>query len=402
MSKKPILLIAILLFSLVLYAQDYVTLHDQCNYGGRQYTLVAGTYRTSMMKIANDRLSSIQVPAGMKITIFENDKLGGRSKTYTSSIPCLETEWRNMASSVIVENVYVNQPGYGQNDYVTFYNDCYNKGYSQSLRPGTYTGSQLGSSRYNISSLAINGNLRVRAFLNSENMNGASVVYDASQSCVADMYNDKIGSLIIEYKTTTTPANPNYPTTPGTTTGSYATLYTDCNFNGNALRLMPGTYQGEKLGLLKYNAGSIELSSNLRARVYLDNEYLSGSSYTIDDDINCMNTNLRNRIGSLVIEEKYGNGNQYPPTANESVIIYTDGNYKGQATALLPGTYSSMAQVGFPDDALSSLKVPVGYRVVLYEFENFKGKSYTVTESKTGFSFSGWNDKASSIAVYRN
>jgi hypothetical protein len=337
----------------------------------------------------------------MKITIFENDKLLGRSNTYTSSVPCLDINWRNMASSIVVENIYNNQPGYGQNDYVTFYNDCNNKGYSQSLRPGTYTGTQLGSSKYNISSLTISGNLRVRAYLNSENMNGASVVFDATQPCVADLYNDKIGSLIIEYKTTTTPG-PTYPTTPGSSSAGYATLYTDCNYNGNALRLMPGTYQGDKLGLLKYNTASIELSSNLRARVYLDNEYLSGSSYTIDADLNCMNSNLRNRIGSLVIEERYGNGNQYPPTNNESVIIYADGNYKGQAASILPGTYSSMAQIGFPDDALSSLKVPAGYRVVLYEFENFKGKSYTVTESKTGFTFSGWNDRASSIAVYRN
>jgi hypothetical protein len=61
-----------------------------------------------------------------------------------------------------------------------------------------------------------------------------------------------------------------------------------------------------------------------------------------------------------------------------------------------------MTQLGFPDNALSSLKVPAGYRVVLYEFENFGGKTYTITNSKSGFSFSGWNDKTSSIAVYRD
>ena len=166
---------------------------------------------------------------------------------------------------------------------------------------------------------------------------------------------------------------------------------------------MPGTYQGDKLGLLKYNASSIQLSSNLRARVYLDNEFLSGSSYSIDNDINCMNSNLRNRIGSVVIEERYGGNTQYPPqSSNETVIIYADGNYKGQAATLLPGTYSTMSEANFPDDALSSLMVPAGFRVVLYEYANFKGKSYTVTESKSGFILSGWNDKTSSIAVYRN
>ena len=60
-----------------------------------------------------------------------------------------------------------------------------------------------------------------------------------------------------------------------------------------------------------------------------------------------------------------------------------------------------MSQIGFPDNALSSLSLPEGFKVVLYEFENFGGKKYTINQSKSGFSFSGWNDKASSIAVYR-
>jgi hypothetical protein len=61
-----------------------------------------------------------------------------------------------------------------------------------------------------------------------------------------------------------------------------------------------------------------------------------------------------------------------------------------------------MAQAGFFDNALSSLTVPAGYRVVIYEFENFGGKSYTITQSKPGFILSNWNDKTSSIIVYRD
>ncbi|MBM3415617.1 MAG: beta/gamma crystallin family protein [Bacteroidetes bacterium] len=79
-----------------------------------------------------------------------------------------------------------------------------------------------------------------------------------------------------------------------------------------------------------------------------------------------------------------------------------DENYKGQSAAVLPGTYSNMAMLGFPDNALSSLQVPAGYRVVLYENENFGGKNYTITGSKNRFYLSGWSDKTSSIAVYRD
>lgn len=402
MGKKAIYLSACLFISFFSLAQNYVTLHDQCNYSGRQYTLEAGSYRYYQMKIDNDKLASIQIPAGMKVTIYEHDKFEGRSNTYTSSITCLDASWKNVASSIIVENTNNSQPVYGQNDYITFYNDCYTKGYSQSLRPGTYSGSQLGSSKFNISAFTIYGNLRVRVYLNSENMTGASATFEDNQTCLSSGYNDKIGSLIIEYKPAS-PSNPSYPSGGGATgSASYATLYTDCNFSGNALRLMPGTYQGDKLGLLKYNASSIQLSSNLRARVYIDNESLSGSSYLIESDNSCMNSNLRNRIGSLIVEEQYGSNNPPSQPSNATVIIYADGNYKGQAATLLPGTYNTMADAGFPDDALSSLIVPAGYRVVLYEYANFKGKSYTITESKTGFTFSGWNDRTSSIVIYRD
>lgn len=383
-------------------AQNSVTLHTQCNYGGAQFQLEPGNYRDYQMKITNDRLSSLQIPYGFKVTIYEHDKFTGRSKTFTENISCIDTEFRNMASSIVVEGPY-NVPGQTTGtgtDYITFYNDCYSKGFTQSLRPGKYTGSQLGASRFNISSFVITGNLRIRAYMNNETLSGAAITYETSQACMSSSYNDRIGSLVIEYKPGT---GPSYPGTGNTTgSGSFATLFTGCNFDGNAIRLMPGTYNGEKLGLVKFNASSIDLGPNLRAKVYLDNENLSGSAYTIEDDIACMTSNLRNRIGSVIIEVKNGTGQNPNVPGGESVVVYTDENYKGMAAYLLPGTYSTMVQVGFSDNALSSLTIPAGFRVVLYEFENFKGKSYSINQSKSGFSFSGWNDKTSSLIVYRD
>ncbi len=384
---------------------NYVTLYEDCNYTGKNKFLEPGTYNLYDMKIENDKLSCLQIPAGMKVTIYSDNNFKGRSKTFYNNIACLDAEWNDMASSLVVENQN-NQPGYNQNDYVVFYNDCYTKGYSQNLRPGNYYGRQLGSLKYNISSFAIYGNLRVRTYVNNENLSGYSYTHDASANCLSNSENDKIGSLVIEYK----PTQPVQPTYPPVGNNDYVTIYTDCSYKGNSLRLAPGNYDGSKLGLLKYDISAIEIPSSLKAKVYINNEYMGGSYYTLSENISCMNSTLNNRIGSIVIEETYGNNNnnnnnnnnQYPANANEAVVIYTDGNYKGQSASLLPGTYSTMVQVGFPDNALSSLAVPVGYRVVIYEFENFAGKNYTITASKPGFIISGWNDKTSSIAVYRD
>jgi len=394
MCKKLFLPALLCFLCIVASAQNnYVTLYENCNYSGKNKFLEAGMYSLYQMKIDNDKLSCMQIPSGMKVTIYENDNFKGRSKTFYNNIACLDNEWNDMASSIVVENQNY-QPGYNQNEYVVFYNDCYAKGYSQSLRPGNYYGSQLGSLKYNISSFTIYGNLRVRVYPNNENLTGYSITHVASESCLGSSENDKIGSLIIDYKQT-------QPTYPVGGSSDYVTIYTDCNYRGNSLRLAPGNYSGDKLGLLKYDISAIEIPSSLKAKVYINNEYLSGSYYTLGENISCMNSTLNNRIGSLVIEETYGN-TPYPPNSNERVVIYSDANYRGQSASLLPGTYYTMTQVGFPDNALSSLTVPAGYRVVIYEFENLSGKSYTITASKPGFILSGWNDKTSSIAVYRD
>lgn len=381
-------------------AQNYVTLYESCNYLGKTYYLEPGNYRGYQMKVDNDRLSGFQVPAGMKITIYEHDDFKGKSKTFTYSVSCLDNEWNDMASSIVVESTLPS--GYNPNDYIVFYNDCYSKGYSRTLGPGTYNGSDLASLRENISSFAIFGNLRVKVYTGSDNASGYSYTFEQTQSCLGSSYNDKIRSLVIEYKPNTGGGyGGNYG---GGNTNSRASFYTDCNYSGNSIHLGPGYYQGEKLGMFRYDISSIEVPSNLRVKVFINNEQLSGSSYTINENTSCLSYSMNDKIGSIVIEEK-GYGGNYgnnPPGNNQQVIIYTDENYRGQSATVLPGTYSSMSALGFPDNALSSLQVPAGYRVVLYENENFTGKNYTVTDSKSKFYLSGWNDKVSSIAVYRD
>ncbi|MBK6990789.1 MAG: hypothetical protein IPH34_02735 [Chitinophagaceae bacterium] len=407
MPKFSIALLAIIFYSIDLSAQsNFITLHEDCDFKGKQSILEPGNYSTYQMNIGNDKLSSIQIPSGMKVTIYEHKNYKGKSKTFTQNIPCLEAEWNDFASSVVVEGSNYN-PRYNQNTYVTFYNDCYNKGYSKSLKAGSYKGDALGLLKNKISSFAIYGNLKVRVYLNNEDATGYNHTFNETTSCLSNMYNDKISSLVIEYD-----YNQGNNYNNGNNNGnynnygnSYVNIYSSCGYKGNSLRLAPGQYQGDKLGILKSAISSIEIPSNLQVKAYVSSDYLSGNYYTISENINCMTSTLKNNIRSLVIEEKNqsSNYNNNQNTLIDSkVTIYVDGNYKGQAVSLLPGTYSSMQQIGFPNKALSSLTVPEGFRVVLYENENFVGKKYTITQSKTGFSFSGWNDKTSSIAVYRD
>ncbi len=392
--KKITLLVLVFLQYTILSAQNYVTLHEDCNFRGKSYTLEAGTYRLYQMRIGNDRLSSFQVPSGFRITIYEHDDFNSRSKTYTETVSCLDSAWDNNASAIVVENTNIQQTN--PNEYVVVYSDCYSRGFSRSLRPGVYKGADLGELKNNISSFAIFGNLRLRVYTGSEDASGYFVTLENSETCLSRTYNDRISSLVVEYKPYTSPGTGN-----NNNNGSYAELYTDCNFKGNKLSLLPGRYTGAELGMFRKTVGSLQLPAGLTIKVY-DGDNFNGASETYSSGIDCISFSWRNRISSMIVEDRGNWGSNGNTTVNE-LILYTDAGYKGQSVTLLPGTYSTMAAAnGFPEKALSSIQIPQGYRVVLYDQPNLRGKSISLTASRSSFIMSGWNDRAASIAVYRN
>ena len=83
-----------------------------------------------------------------------------------------------------------------------------------------------------------------------------------------------------------------------------------------------------------------------------------------------------------------------------AVTLYTDANYEGKAVTLSKGQYnlSQMGLYNLTDNDMSSLKVTPGFKVTIYEDDNFKGKSksYIASESFVG---ADWNDKMSSLTV---
>lgn len=85
------------------------------------------------------------------------------------------------------------------------------------------------------------------------------------------------------------------------------------------------------------------------------------------------------------------------------VIFYTDCNFQGQKSELKPGKYN-INEMGIPNDSLSSVKVPKGIRVTLFEHANFEGRRLVLDADEPcllnrtveGLNF---NDQASSIFI---
>ncbi|MGZ8159472.1 MAG: beta/gamma crystallin-related protein [Methylobacter sp.] len=82
------------------------------------------------------------------------------------------------------------------------------------------------------------------------------------------------------------------------------------------------------------------------------------------------------------------------------VIIYEHANFQGQSQILPKGRYDDAAhQLSFGNDMISSLKVPQGFVVRLYEHYHFQGRFIDIKEDTPVIS-PFWNDRTSSIIVY--
>ncbi|MBD2545157.1 hypothetical protein [Planktothricoides raciborskii] len=81
----------------------------------------------------------------------------------------------------------------------------------------------------------------------------------------------------------------------------------------------------------------------------------------------------------------------------EGITIFVDRDFKGQGAVLPLGNYD-YNQLGIPNDTLSSLKVPPGYRVTLYEHGGFTGRSKVVT-GDVAYIGDDFNDITSGIKV---
>jgi hypothetical protein len=87
--------------------------------------------------------------------------------------------------------------------------------------------------------------------------------------------------------------------------------------------------------------------------------------------------------------------------SNGVATTFKDCNFTGASAALAVGDYnlSALNARGILNDDLSSIRVSSGYKVTLYEHDNFTGASLVLTADNACLVGAGWNDRASSLRV---
>ncbi len=98
------------------YNQDteYVTVYEDCDFRGKSRALSVGEYQdVQSLNIGNDSISSVEVPRGLRLVLFEHERLRGKSTLITSDVRCLNDSWNDETSSIrvnYVEGYQSNQP----------------------------------------------------------------------------------------------------------------------------------------------------------------------------------------------------------------------------------------------------------------------------------------------------
>ena len=87
-----------------------------------------------------------------------------------------------------------------------------------------------------------------------------------------------------------------------------------------------------------------------------------------------------------------------PPPATDVVTVYQHCNYQGWSASLAPGSYSSLNGT-FVDNDASSIKIPDGYSVTLFDGPQLDGTSLDVAEDTSCLVASGTNDTLSSLRI---
>lgn len=96
--------------------------------------------------IGNDRLGSMIVPKGYKVTLYEHDHFGGYAETFDFSVLNLPERLAGQVSSIIITRdngngwvggTGVAQPGWNNRNVVIF-SECYYSGASNQMLPAAF------------------------------------------------------------------------------------------------------------------------------------------------------------------------------------------------------------------------------------------------------------------------
>ena len=321
-------------------------LYADSDYRGYSKSLGEGSYtqaELAMYGISAKDISSLKVTKGFKITLYENADFTGNSKSWTTDASFVGGDWNDKACSVRIE------PN------------------GKSGLSGNFKIMNRNSGKYlDLDNNKTDNNTAIVQFDDegvdaSQTWTFTEVMKGKGVYSICSYGNKNRGIDVVDFSKEN---------------GAQVQLYDYLGNNHQQFILYDcgeGYYQ-----LVARNSGKVvEIPQSSKGNGEWIKIYDNNGSHTQQ---------------WAVVENRYDEAS--------AVTLYTDKGYKGKAVTLSEGTYnlSRMGLYNLKDNDMSSLKVTPGFKVTIYEDDNFNGKSksYTASESFVG---EEWNDKMSSLKV---
>lgn len=325
---------------------NIASLYADSDYRGYSKSLGEGSYTQAdlaMYGISAKDISSLKVTKGFKITLYENADFTGNSKSWTTDASFVGGDWNDKACSVRIE------PN------------------GKSGLSGNFKIMNRNSGKYlDLDNNKTDNNTAIVQFDDegvdaSQTWTFTEVMKGKGVYSICSYGNKNRGMDVVDFSKDN---------------GAQVQLY---DYLGNPHQQFilydcgEGYYQ-----LVARNSGKVvEIPQSSKGNGEWIKIYDNNGSHTQQ---------------WAVVENRYDEAS--------AVTLYTDKDYKGKAVTLSEGEYnlSRMGLYNLKDNDMSSLKVTPGFKVTIYEDDNFNGKSksYTASESFVG---EDWNDKMSSLKV---
>ena len=441
------------------YPDAPVVLYNRCNYQGNQEPLQEGTYYNIPMGFIT--VQSMRVAPGYGVIVRKETGFGANvtvmNEEYRGDQNCFKILWGATVKAVFIYRLgNVNPGNWNQGPTppppvqnfqqgAVAYTDPFFRGRAQILYPGAYRGYQLNQVGENsISSIMLAPGYRAIAFSGS-NFDGASIIYNSSNNNLHagfPSWGNRIRSIIVERLShqptiiqTITPPPPPPPVINNNPNA--VVMYADAHFSGAAQAFPIGNYRGYQLNVVgQRTISSVSVPPGLKVIAYEGPEFNGASREIVRTVDNLVQEGLgwNDRISSFIVQRNNGmpqppqppvigrpepvmppNGGRPEPmppgrpqptmeSGPSGVYAYADAYFSGAVQQLMFG-HTNGSQLNLVGQrTISSIKIPPGIKVTVYEGANFDGDFRVLTYTIDNFVAEGggrWNDRIGSMIVER-
>jgi len=307
-----------------------VTVYTDCNFEGLWAKLPVGDYNLAQLKklgIGNNEISSVKVPKGLSVSVFENDFLRGDTATASADVACIDTgNFANRITSLTVGSTSgastadATAQQAANDPVIRVFTECNYRGKSASMPVGEYNNKELtalGFDNNSISSIKLAKGYEAELFIN-DFQRGQSGTLKTDNPCLVGTYDDAISSIVVR-KADGAAAVAALPV---------ATLYLHCNFKGGSVELPVGRHDATALKTARVGdntVSSIKISDGYRATLF-DGTRFNGSKVVLTGNDECLDdNNINEKLSSIIIEpDSAASAGNFVAKQNEPTQSKTD------------------------------------------------------------------------------